>query len=240
MELKGAYQIAAPRERVWAMLNDPNVLAACIPGCESLSGSIEEGFAARVTTKIGPVKATFNGAVQLSDLNPPESYRISGEGKGGVAGFARGGADVKLAEADGGTLLTYDVQAQVGGKLAQLGSRLIDATAKRLADEFFSSFAAKAGAPVSEAPVVAAAAQPTVADAAMAPSVAGATATAPASLAPSPAPAPDLVPAPGPTPAPGAVPPAQPVARGGIGPLITLIGTLALLAFVTVLVIAVS
>ena len=128
MELKGEYRIPAPRERVWAMLNDPNVLRECIPGCESLEGSPAEGFAARVTTKVGPVKATFNGQVTLSNVKPPESYTISGEGKGGVAGFAKGGADVHLAEDGAGTVLTYAVNAQVGGKLAQLGSRLIDST----------------------------------------------------------------------------------------------------------------
>jgi carbon monoxide dehydrogenase subunit G len=144
MELKGEYRIPAPRERVWEMLNDPAILRECIPGCESLEGSAEEGFAARVTTKVGPVKATFNGHVTLSNLNPPESYTISGEGKGGVAGFAKGGADVNLADEDGNTVLTYDVNAQVGGKLAQLGSRLIDSTARKLAGQFFSSFAEKA------------------------------------------------------------------------------------------------
>jgi hypothetical protein len=149
MELKGEYRIPASRDQVWAMLNDPAVLKECIPGCESLDGSPSEGFAARVTTKVGPVKATFNGQVTLSNVNPPESYTISGEGKGGVAGFAKGGADVHLAEDAGGTVLTYSVNAQVGGKLAQLGSRLIDSTAKKLADEFFSSFAAKAGAPAA-------------------------------------------------------------------------------------------
>lgn len=148
MELKGEYRIPAPRERVWAMLNDPATLRESIPGCESLEGSPEEGFAARVTTKVGPVKATFNGQVQLSNLNPPESYTISGEGKGGVAGFAKGGADVHLAEDGAETVLTYAVNAQVGGKLAQLGSRLIDSTAKKLADQFFASFAEKAGAPM--------------------------------------------------------------------------------------------
>jgi carbon monoxide dehydrogenase subunit G len=149
MELKGEYRIPAPRERVWAMLNDPKILRQCIPGCESLDGSADKGFAARVTTKVGPVKATFNGEVNLSNLKPPESYTISGEGKGGVAGFAKGGADVHLADAGGETVLTYAVNAQVGGKLAQLGSRLIDSTAKKLADQFFSCFAEKAGAPAA-------------------------------------------------------------------------------------------
>ncbi len=153
MELKGEYRIPAPRERVWAMLNDPAVLRECIPGCESLDGSAAEGFAARVTTKVGPVKATFNGQVKLSNVKPPESYTISGEGKGGVAGFAKGGADVHLAEDGAGTLLTYAVNAQVGGKLAQLGSRLIDSTAKKLADQFFGCFASKASAEaLGEAP----------------------------------------------------------------------------------------
>jgi carbon monoxide dehydrogenase subunit G len=146
MELKGEYRIPAPREQVWEMLNDPAVLRECIPGCDSLEGNAEDGFAARVTTKVGPVKATFNGDVTLSNLNPPESYTISGEGKGGVAGFAKGGADVHLADEGGNTVLTYTVNAQVGGKLAQLGSRLIDSTARKLADQFFACFANKAGA----------------------------------------------------------------------------------------------
>jgi carbon monoxide dehydrogenase subunit G len=143
------------------MLNDPNVLRECIPGCESLEGSPAEGFAARVTTKVGPVKATFNGQVTLSNINAPESYTISGEGKGGVAGFAKGGADVHLTGEGGGTLLAYTVNAQVGGKLAQLGGRLIDSTAKKLADQFFSCFADKAGAGSAAqgaAPIAAAAA----------------------------------------------------------------------------------
>jgi uncharacterized protein len=145
MDLTGEYRIPAPRDQVWVMLNDPAVLRACIPGCESLEGSPTEGFTARVTTKVGPVKATFTGTVTLSNIKPPEGYRIAGEGKGGVAGFAKGGADVHLAEDGVGTLLTYNANAQVGGKLAQLGARLIDSTAKKLADQFFACFAAKAG-----------------------------------------------------------------------------------------------
>lgn len=169
MELKGEYRIPARRERVWAMLNDPEVLRSCIPGCESLAGSPESGFSARVTTKIGPVKATFDGAVTLSNVRPPEGYTISGEGKGGVAGFAKGGADVQLAEDGTDTILTYAVNAQVGGKLAQLGARLIDSTAKKLADQFFASFArlaseapaaAVADAPAADAPPPAAPAAP--------------------------------------------------------------------------------
>lgn len=146
MDLKGEYRIKAPRGDVWALINDPQVLRECIPGCDSLEGNPDDGFTARVTTKIGPIKATFEGAVKLSNIQPPESYTISGEGKGGVAGFAKGGADVHLAEAEGETILTYVAKAQVGGKLAQLGARLIDSTSKKLADEFFAKLAARASA----------------------------------------------------------------------------------------------
>lgn len=147
MDLKGEYRIKAPRGDVWALINDPQVLRECIPGCDSLEGNPDDGFTARVTTKIGPIKATFEGAVKLSNIQPPESYTISGEGKGGVAGFAKGGADVHLAEAEGETILTYAAKAQVGGKLAQLGARLIDSTSKKLADEFFAKLAARASVP---------------------------------------------------------------------------------------------
>ncbi|MBF9032066.1 carbon monoxide dehydrogenase [Rhodobacterales bacterium HKCCE3408] len=141
MELSATRHIAAPRATVWAALNSADVLKDCIPGCEELTGNPEDGFEAVVKQKVGPVKATFKGAVTLSDVVPEQSYRISGEGKGGVAGFAKGGADVRLADAeDGGTELSYDVQASVGGKLAQLGSRLIDGFARRMADEFFDRF----------------------------------------------------------------------------------------------------
>ena len=140
MEMQGERLIEAPRQKVWDALNDVEVLKAAIPGCEEMTGSPEDGFEAVVKQKIGPVKATFKGAVSLSDVVPGESYTISGEGKGGAAGFAKGGAKVALAEQDGGTLLTYDVKASVGGKLAQLGSRLIDGAAKRLADQFFENF----------------------------------------------------------------------------------------------------
>ena len=122
MELKGEYRIPAPREQVWAMLNDPDVLRECIPGCESLEGSPADGFSARVTTKIGPVKATFNGAVTLSNVNPPESYTISGEGKGGVAGFAKGGADVHLAEDGAGH--GPDLHRQRAGRRQARAARL--------------------------------------------------------------------------------------------------------------------
>jgi carbon monoxide dehydrogenase subunit G len=127
MEMHASRVIAADRMTVWAALNDAEVLKACIPGCDELTGSAEAGFAATVTQKVGPVKATFRGEVTLSDIVPGESYTISGEGKGGVAGFAKGGAQVRLSDAEtGGTVLTYDVSAKVGGKIAQLGSRLVD------------------------------------------------------------------------------------------------------------------
>jgi carbon monoxide dehydrogenase subunit G len=140
MTMNGEVQLAAPREAVWDKLNDPEVLKACIPGCEELEKTDEHGFRATAKMKVGPVSARFKGKVTLSDLDPPNGYKISGEGEGGVAGFAKGGATVALAEQDGGTLLSYNVEAQIGGKLAQLGSRLIDSTAKKLASQFFESF----------------------------------------------------------------------------------------------------
>ncbi|GAA0294488.1 CoxG family protein [Rhodovulum strictum] len=142
MELTGSRVIAADRAAVWERLTDPDTLKACIPGCQELEGSIEDGFEAVVTQKVGPVKATFRGAVTVSDLVERQSYTILGEGKGGVAGFAKGRADVRLEDAEGGgTDLIYEVHAEVGGKLAQLGSRLIHGTARRLADQFFETFA---------------------------------------------------------------------------------------------------
>ena len=142
MVMTGEQQLAAPREKVWAMLNDPAVLKSCIPGCESLDVIGENEFQAVATNKIGPVKARFKGKVRLTDLDPPNGYKISGEGDGGVAGFAKGGASVNLTDKDGGTLLTYNVEAQIGGKLAQLGQRLVDGAAKKMADDFFVRFAA--------------------------------------------------------------------------------------------------
>jgi len=141
MDIMGQYRIEAPREEVWKLINDPEVLRACLPGCQSLEGNPQDGFAATVTTKIGPVKATFKGEVKLADVRPPEGYTISGEGKGGVAGFAKGSADVRLEEDGEATILTYNATAQVGGKLAQLGSRLVDSTARKLADAFFGALA---------------------------------------------------------------------------------------------------
>ncbi|MEP3047863.1 MAG: carbon monoxide dehydrogenase subunit G [Roseibium sp.] len=145
MDMNGSHRIPAKRDAVWAALNDPEVLKVCIPGCDSLEMTSDTEMTAAVTSKIGPVKAKFKGAVTLSDINPPESYTISGEGKGGVAGFAKGSAKVSLAEEGDETVLTYEAKAQVGGKLAQLGSRLIDSTAKKMAEEFFTNFSAKVG-----------------------------------------------------------------------------------------------
>jgi carbon monoxide dehydrogenase subunit G len=144
MVIEGEERIEAPVEKVWAALNDPEVLKACIPGCESLEMKSETELEAVVTLKIGPIKAKFNGEVRLENLNPPHSYTITGEGKGGVAGFAKGGADVRLAE-DGpdATILSYEAKADVGGKIAQLGSRLIASTSKKLAGQFFSEFNAQ-------------------------------------------------------------------------------------------------
>jgi carbon monoxide dehydrogenase subunit G len=147
MEIKGEYRIAAPREKVFAALNDPAVLQACIPGCESLDKTSDTEMKAKVRLRIGPVSASFTGKVTLSDLDPPNGYKISGEGQGGAAGFAKGGAVVSLREDGGETVLTYNVDAQVGGKIAQVGARLIDGTAKKLADEFFGKFAVMVGGP---------------------------------------------------------------------------------------------
>lgn len=186
MDMTGERRIAAPRQKVWEALNDPEILKAAIPGCESLEKTDDDQLRATAAIKIGPISARFSGKVQLTDLDPPNSYKISGEGQGGVAGFAKGGASVKLVD-DGpdATLLTYDVKAQVGGKIAQLGARLIDASAKQMAEAFFTRFSAAVAppAPVAEA----------------APAMAAAPATA--------APAAGWVP-PGPGPAPTSLPPA--------------------------------
>lgn len=144
MEMNDSQRIPAAKEKVWAALNDPDVLEACIPGCQSLEVTAPNEMTATVVFKVGPVRATFGGKVLLSDIDPPNSYRISGEGSGGVAGFAKGGAAVRLeAEGDDATILHYTVDAQVGGKIAQLGGRLIDSTARKLAGEFFETFAEK-------------------------------------------------------------------------------------------------
>ncbi len=206
MDMTGEYRIPAPRQRVWEALNDPEVLKAAIPGCDELVKKSDTELEARVTAKVGPVSAKFGGAVTLGDLNPPESYTISGQGSGGAAGFAKGGATVRLTEDGSDTILRYEAKAEVGGKLAQIGSRLIQGTARKMADEFFGKFsrivaqqaaaeAAAAPAPVAPAPVAPAPAAPAPAAPAPAPQ--------PASAAPVPPPA-----AAAPPPRPVAPPPA--------------------------------
>jgi len=140
MDMSGSQRIAAPREKVWAALNDVEVLRQCIPGCESIEKVSDTEMTAKVTLRVGPVKASFAGKVALSDLDPPNGYTISGEGSGGMAGFAKGGAAVMLETDGDATLLRYTARAEIGGKLAQLGGRLIDATAAKLAGEFFERF----------------------------------------------------------------------------------------------------
>ncbi|MCJ2050327.1 SRPBCC family protein [Methylobacterium sp. J-070] len=147
MDITGEYRIAAPRAAVWAALNDPAVLARCIPGCKELTQVSPEEFAAKVALKIGPVSATFAGTVRLEDIRAPEGYTLTGQGNGGMAGFAKGRAAVALRQEDVETVLTYEAKAEIGGKIASLGGRLIQATSRKLADQFFGAFAAELGAP---------------------------------------------------------------------------------------------
>jgi len=140
MKMAAEREIAADPAVVWAALLDRDVLAACVPGCQEMTGSATDGFEATVVQKVGPVKATFEGVVTLSDIVEGESLTLSGSGKGGAAGFAKGGAAVRLEPIEGGTKLIYDVEAKVGGKLAQLGSRIIDGFARKMADQFFQRF----------------------------------------------------------------------------------------------------
>jgi uncharacterized protein len=139
--MEGSFELPASKEVVWAKLNDPEVLKACIPGCQSLEKVSDTEFVASAKIKVGPVGATFKGRVNLQDLDPPNGYKLVGEGEGGIAGFAKGAADVRLTDAPGGTTLSYTVDATVGGKIIQLGGRLIDGVAKKMADQFFASFA---------------------------------------------------------------------------------------------------
>lgn len=158
MDMTGEYRIPASRQKVWEALNDPEVLRAAIPGCESIEKLSETEMTARVSARVGPVAAKFAGKVTLSDLDPPNGYRISGEGTGGAAGFAKGGATVTLADdGAGGTVLSYQAEAQVGGKLAQIGSRLIDGVARKMADDFFGRFSAAVAAAPAAAQLAAAA-----------------------------------------------------------------------------------
>ncbi len=145
MDLTGEYRINAPRETVWDALNDPEILKQCIDGCEELNKDSGTEFSARVTAKVGPVRAKFSGKVTLSNIDAPNGYTISGEGQGGVAGFAKGGADVTLTEDGAVTVLNYTAKAEVGGKLASVGSRLVEGVAKKTADDFFGKFSALVG-----------------------------------------------------------------------------------------------
>lgn len=188
MEMTGEQRIAAPRQRVWEALNDPEVLRACIPGCQSLERDGDNGFTAVAEVKIGPIGARFKGAVTLNDLDPPNGYTIEGQGNGGIAGNAKGSAKVRLSDdAGGGTLVSYNVDAQVGGRMAQLGGPIIDATAKQLAGKFFSRFGEIVGGTAEAAP-------------------------APAPTAPTTAPAPAATPLAEPVPVHHAVPAAAPAA----------------------------
>ena len=152
MDLAGEYRIEAPRDAVWRALNDPDVLKQSIPGCQEIEKESDTAFSARVKSKIGPVSATFKGKVTLSDLDPPHGYTISGEGQGGVAGFAKGGARVTLEEDGAATLLRYTADGQVGGKLAQVGARLVEGTARKVADDFFTRFNALVSAEAAAQP----------------------------------------------------------------------------------------
>jgi len=178
MKMTGEQLIAAPRDKVWAALNDPEVLRACIPGCQSLEKLEDDRLKAVAVVKVGPISAKFAGEVTLSDLDPPNGYRISGEGQGGAAGFAKGGANVRLTDEGGATRLAYDVDAQVGGKLAQLGGGLIDATAKQMAGTFFKKFAEVVAPAAPEAPAAAPEPSPPATSVAAAPATATSTSAA--------------------------------------------------------------
>lgn len=147
MDITGEYRIAAPRSAVWIALNDPGGLGRCIPGCKELTQTSPEEFAAKVALKIGPVSATFTGTVRLENIRAPEGYTLLGQGSGGMAGFAKGSAVVSLREDGAETILTYEAKTEVGGKIASLGGRLIQATARKLADQFFGAFAVELGEP---------------------------------------------------------------------------------------------
>ncbi len=226
MDMTGEYRIPAPRQRVWEALNDPLILKRSIPGCESLDKVSDNELEATVRAKVGPVSAKFQGKVTLGDLNPPESYTISGEGKGGAAGFAKGGATVRLTEEEGGiTVLRYEAKADVGGKLAQIGSRLIQGTSKKMADDFFGRFSEIVGG--AEAPAAAPEAVAPAAEAA--PPAEPAPAAAPVEAPAAPVPPPQAS-----VPPQAAAPPRPaPAVRGGLSqnPLIW-VGTIVLIVVV--------
>ncbi|MBM3486922.1 MAG: carbon monoxide dehydrogenase subunit G [Alphaproteobacteria bacterium] len=220
MDMTGEYRIAAPRAIVWQALNDPETLKQCLPGCEELIKDSDTEMRARVSAKVGPVSAKFTGKVTLSDIKPPESYTISGEGQGGVAGFAKGGASVTLREEGAETVLSYVAKATVGGKLAQIGSRLIDSTARKMADDFFGKFASVVAA---QAPASAAAPAPVASTAASAPAAAPAAPIAtPASSSPA-----------SPTTAPTSH--APPAAKKGLSPMVWVGGLVVVVVILLVL-----
>ena len=193
MKMNGEFRVPTDRETVWRALNDPEVLKECLPGCQEIEKTSDTEMSATLAIKVGPVKATFKGGVTLSDLDPPNGYTLSGQGQGGTAGFASGEAKVKLVEEDGATVVQYDVDAKVGGKLAQIGSRLIDSTAKKLAKQFFDSLAEKLGG--GEEPETAAESAQETEPAPALPEPAAPPADAPAESAPAPDAGPALPPA---------------------------------------------
>ncbi|MCB1741363.1 MAG: carbon monoxide dehydrogenase subunit G [Gammaproteobacteria bacterium] len=150
MDIQGEFRIQAPREAVWTALNDPEMLKRCIPGCESIEKQSDTEFVAKMRARIGPVKAGFTSEIKLINLNPPSSYTLVGEGKGGAAGFGKGSADVELSEEGDETVLRYNASLQVGGKLAQIGSRLVGGTARKIADDFFSNFSEQMNPPQAD------------------------------------------------------------------------------------------
>ena len=222
MDMTGEYRLNASREAVYDALNDPEILKQCIPGCQEIEKTSDTEMTAKVVAKVGPVKAKFAGAVTLSDLNRPESYTISGEGKGGAAGFAKGGAKVRLEPDGTGTLMHYEVHADIGGKLAQLGSRLIDGTAKKMAKDFFETFASLVDGQSAAAEEAASPAPAALEEAPPAPTAAPAATSEPEK-------APESVKAPAPTAAP------QPEKSGGLSPVVWVAGVI-LLAAVAVLI----
>ena len=199
MDLSGEALIAAPRARVWDALNDPALLARSIEGCEKLEPAGENRFEGVVAAKVGPVRARFGGVVELSNLDPPCGYTLSGEGKGGAAGFARGAADIRLEEAEGGaaTRLTWEARATVGGKLAQLGARLIEGAARAQAEKFFAAFKAEVERPADPASADVPAGEPVPAPAEAGVAAPGQAEPGPATLQPRPGPAPAAEPASG-------------------------------------------
>ena len=162
MKFTGSYRINASRQQVWEAINDPDILRQCIPGCEEITRETPTDWTAKVVAKVGPVKARFAGKIRLEDLQPPSSSRIVGEGNGGAAGFAKGEALITLAEQGDATQLTYDAEAQIGGKLAQIGSRLIDGFARKYAEEFFAKFASLVGEAEAIQPVIEALSDPSL------------------------------------------------------------------------------